>query len=99
MNKTQLVYKLKEIYQSVAPVRTKPLGAVGKKGTNFYSARPGWMRDTAFLLYSDTFVLSERLVGYIGYANVTSRKPGFIQKIDKEFRNEMIKKGGRIERI
>ena len=99
MNTTQLVYKLQEIYQRVAPVRTRPLGAVGKKGTNFYSARPGWMRDTAFLLYSDTFVLSEKLVGYIGYANKTSKKPNFIQNVDKEFRNEMIAKGGKIERI
>lgn len=99
MNKTQLVYQLQNIYQKVAPVRIKPLGAVGKKGTNFYSPRPGWMRDAGYLLYSDTFVLSERLVGYIGYANKTSKKPGFIQKIDSEFRNEMIRKGGKIERI
>jgi hypothetical protein len=99
MNKTELVYLLQKLHNKNAPVRSKPLGAVGKQGTNMYSPRPGWLRDSSWKLYSDTFMLDERLVGYIKYANVTSRKPNFIEKINIDFLNEMRRRGGKIERI
>lgn len=99
INKTELVYTLQRIFHQQAPVRTYPKGAVGKVGTPFYSPRPGWLRDTAFLLQSDALVLDEKLVGYITYANKTSRKKGYIQKIDREFLKEMINRGARVERI
>jgi hypothetical protein len=98
-NKTTLVYLLQQEFRKNAPVRTRPLGAIGDPSTPFYSARPGWLRDTGWYLTSDSFVLSERLVGYIGYANKRSKRPNFIEKTNNDFLATMRKRGAKIEQI
>lgn len=99
MNTTELLYTIQSIYVKNAPVRTKPTGAVGKVGTNMYSPRPGWLRDSSWRIQSDIFIVDERLVGYVKYANVTSRKPNFIEKTNQGFLNEMRRRGARIEQV
>ena len=99
MTTTELIYQLKAIYQKNAPVRSNPTGAIGKKGTNMYSPRPGNLRDNSFLFYTDAFVVDERLVGYVKYANKTSRKPQFLEKTNQDFLKEMRARGGKIEQV
>ena len=98
-SKTELVYVLQKVYTKNSPVRTRPLGAIGKEGTNMYSPRPGNLRDNSWYLMSDGFVVDERLVGYVKFANKRSRKPQFLEKTNQDFLKEMRARGGKIEQV
>ncbi len=80
-----------------APVRVPPpYGQVGKRGTNMVSYYPGYLQGNAFWPSPTGIVLNYNKVGYIGYANIFSHKPGFIEKSIEQLVGELIAAGGRI---
>lgn len=98
-----LTDKLYEISKSNAPVRQivdkegrpRPR-AVGKKGTNMYSPYPGNLKNNGIVRIKNGISYDYDKVGYIGYANIHSRKPQFIEKTVNDFCNFCVSLGGRI---
>ena len=100
---TMLSSKLLEIAKRNAPVRvvTDKKGrtrarATGKKGTNMYSPYPGNLKNNGIYAIQSGVVFDYNKVGYIGYANMRSSKPRFIQNTVNEFLNFCVSLGGRI---
>jgi hypothetical protein len=101
----QLVSKLYELTQKNAPVRVvkdkngRPtLRAIGKKGTNMYSPYPGNLKNNGIYIDKNSVVFDYNKVGYIGYANLRSKKPRFIEKSVEDFLQYCVSLGGRIEK-
>ena len=94
---------LYDIAQKNAPVRTmtdkkgrpRPR-ATGKKGTNMYSPYPGNLKNNGIYAVKNGVVFDYNKVGYIGYANIRSSEPQFIQNTVNEFLNQCVSLGGRI---
>ena len=98
-----LVNKLLRLAKKNAPVRVvsdkkgRPRQrAVGKKGTNMYSPYPGNLKNNGIYARGNAVVYDYNKVGYIGYANVRSKKPQFIEKTVDDFLNYCVSLGGRI---
>lgn len=98
-----LVNKLLRLAKKNAPVRLvsdkkgRPRKrAVGKKGTNMYSPYPGNLKNNGIYARGNAVVYDYNKVGYIGYANLRSHKPQFIEKTLDDFLNYCISLGGRI---
>lgn len=93
----ELQKELWALLEKNAPVRVPPpYGEVGKKGTNMVSYYPGYLQGNAFRPCPSGMTLLYDKVGYIGYANLYSRKPHFIEKSIEELIGELIAAGGRI---
>lgn len=99
-----LVSKLIQIAKENAPVRIvtarngRPLQrSVGKKGTNMYSPYPGNLKNNGIVGVANGVIFDYNKVGYIGYANLYSRKPQFIEKTVTDFCNFCVSLGGRIK--
>lgn len=95
--------KLLEIAKHNAPVRSitdkkgRPLPrSVGKKGTNMYSPYPGNLKNNGIYAVQNGIVFDYDKVGYIGYANVRSRKKQFIEKTVNDFCHFCEQLGGRM---
>lgn len=103
INAKMLTDKLYSISKVHAPVREindkngkpKPRG-VGKKGTNMYSPYPGNLKNNGIVRTENGVVFDYDKVGYIGYANLRSNKPKFIEKTVEDFCNYCVSLGGRI---
>ena len=100
---TMLSTKLLEIAKKNAPVRAitdkngRPRSrATGKKGTNMYSPYPGNLKNNGIYGIQNGIVFDYNKVGYIGYANIRSKNPMFIQKTVNEFLQYCVSLGGRI---
>lgn len=100
----RLAIKLLEIAKKNAPVRSlkdkkgRPKKrAVGKPGTNMYSPYPGNLKNNGIYGVSEGIVFDYNKVGYIGYANLTSKKPQFIEKTVSDFCNFCVSLGGRMK--
>lgn len=108
---TMLTTKLYELAQNNAPVRKivdkhgRPIvdkhgqpiiRAVGKKGTNMYSPYPGNLKNNGIHMIGSAVVFDYNKVGYIGYANLYSHSPRFIEKTLEDFLNYCVSLGGRI---
>jgi hypothetical protein len=98
-----LVNKLLRLAKKNAPVRVvsdkkgRPRKrAVGKKGTNMYSPYPRNLKNNGIYSRGNAVVYDYNKVGYIGYANLRSHKPQFIEKTLDDFLNYCISLGGRI---
>ena len=99
----KLTNKLYEIAQTNAPVREivdkkgrpRPR-AIGKKGTNMYSPYPGNLKNNGIYRDGNALVFDFNKVGYIGYANIRSKNPQFIEKTVNDFCNYCVSLGGRI---
>lgn len=103
VTKAMLVGKLQEFAKANAPVRIvvdkqgRPASrAVGKKGTNMYSPYPGNLKNNGIVLTDDGVKYDYTKVGYIGYANIRSKKPHFIEKTIDDFCAYCISLGGRV---
>lgn len=99
-----LTSKLLEIAKENAPVRVivdkkgRPLSrAVGKRGTNMYSPYPGNLKNNGIYQIKNGVVFDYNKVGYIGYANIYSKKPQYIEKTINDFCNYLVQLGGRIK--
>ena len=97
--------KLLEIAKANAPVRIvqdktgRPHSRVsGKKGTNMYSPYPGNLKNNGIVGLQNGVSFDFNKVGYIGYANLYSRKPRFIERTLQDFCNYCVSLGGRIKR-
>ena len=95
--------KLYEFAKARAPVRSvvdkkgRPRQrAVGKKGTNMYSPYPGNLKNNGIVRTGKGVKFDYDKVGYIGYANIRSHKPQFIENTVEDFCNFCISLGGRI---
>lgn len=95
ITKIQLKTILYERLQEYAPVRQGGR-AVGKRGTNMYSPYPGNLKNNGIYMTNRGVVLDYDRVGYIGYANIRSHKPGYIEKGINAFLGWCIAHGGRI---
>lgn len=95
ITKVMLMSKLYEILQKNAPVR-RGGGAVGKRGTNMYSPYPGNLKNNGIYQTAVGVRLDLNKVGYIGYANLYSKKPGYIEKSRDEFLQWLVSLGGKI---
>ena len=100
---TMLTTKLYKLAQNNAPVRKivdkhgRPIiRAVGKKGTNMYSPYPGNLKNNGIHMIGSAVVFDYNKVGYIGYANLYSHRPRFIEKTLEDFLNYCVSLGGRI---
>jgi len=89
-----LIWDLTYIAKNNAPVRTYPLGPVGKAGTRMYSPYPGNLKNNGIFaqIYSPE---SARLVfggpvGYACYANKTSSKPQYQEKTVSDFVDKLV---------
>ena len=98
-----LTEKLYDIAKERAPVREvndkhgRPsLRAVGKKGTNMYSPYPGNLKNNGIVRTENGVKFDYDKVGYIGYANIRSHKPQFIENTVDDFCNFCVSLGGRI---
>lgn len=98
-----LLDKLYEYSQERAPVRQvndkngRPLPrAVGKKDTNMYSPYPGNLKNNGIVRTENGVKFDYDKVGYIGYANIRSKKPKFIEKTINDFCDFCVSLGGRI---
>ena len=99
----RLVNELHKIAQKNAPVREvddkkgrpRPR-AVGKKGTNMYSPYPGNLKNNGIYRDGNALVFDYNKVGYIGYANIRSHNPHYIEKTVNDFCNYCVALGGRI---
>ena len=99
-----LTAKFLEIAKANAPVRIiadkkgRPAKRdVGKKGTNMYSPYPGNLKNNGiYRRGSNAVVFDYNKVGYIGYANLYSKKPRFIEKTVADFMQYCVSLGGRI---
>lgn len=95
--------KLLEFAKANAPVRLitdkkgRPLKrAAGKRGTNMYSPYPGNLKNNGIYRRGNAVVFDYNKVGYIGYANLRSHKPRYIEKTLNDFLNYCVALGGRI---
>ena len=70
--------------------------AVGKPGTNMYSPYPGNLKNNGIVDIGDGVRYDYNKVGYIGYANIRSKKPQFIEKTIEDFCAYCIALGGRV---
>lgn len=102
---TMLSSKLLEIAKKNAPVRLaynkkgRPMQrAVGKKGTNMYSPYPGNLKNNGIYAVDNGICFDYNKVGYIGYANIRSHSPQFIQRTVDDFLSFCVTLGGRIEK-
>ena len=100
-----LAEKLLEIAKANAPVRDivdkkgRPLSrAVGKPGTNMYSPYPGNLKNNGIYRINGGIRFDYDKVGYIGYANLRSRKKHYIEATINEFCNYCVSLGARIKR-
>jgi hypothetical protein len=99
-----LTNKLLEIAKKNAPVRLvadkkgRPRQrAVGNKGTNMYSPYPGNLKNNGiYRRGTNAIVYDYNKVGYIGYANLYSKKPRYIENTLNDFLNYCVSLGGRI---
>jgi isocitrate dehydrogenase kinase/phosphatase len=98
-----LTAKLLDFAKTNAPVRQvidkkgRPRQrGTGKKGTNMYSPYPGNLKNNGIYARGTAVVFDYNKVGYIGYANVRSHKPRFIQNTVNDFLNYCVGLGGRI---
>ena len=96
--------KLLEIAKENAPVRKikdkkgRPRSrAVGKRGTNMYSPYPGNLKDNGIVRIQNGIVFDYNKVGYIGYANIRSGSPKFIERTVGDFCQFCVALGGRIK--
>ena len=103
ITKEMLAEKLYQYAQATAPVRQivdkkgRPLSrAVGKKGTNMYSPYPGNLKNNGIERIADGVRYDYNKVGYIGYANILSKSPKFIERTIDGFCNYCISLGGRV---
>ena len=103
ITKQWLVSELQRIAKRNAPVRIvkdkngRPLSrAVGKKGTNMYSPYPGNLKNNGIVNINEGICYNYTKVGYIGYANLKSKKPHFIEKTIDDFCNYCVSLGGRV---
>lgn len=99
----KLASQLYTIAQANAPVRRivdkagRPLPrAVGKKGTNMYSPYPGNLKNNGIEPLANGIRYNYDKVGYIGYANMKSHSPQFIERTIDAFCGYCIALGGRI---
>lgn len=81
-------------FQDKAPVRSFG-GAVGKKGTNMYSPYPGNLKNNGIYQTNNGVRLDLNKVGYIGYANKTSKSPQYIERSIDGFIQYCITLGGK----
>lgn len=95
ITRTMLETKLYEILQGNSPVRQGG-GAVGKRGTNMYSPYPGNLKNNGIIQTNTGVRLDLNKVGYICYANLYSKKPGYIEKSRDEFLQWLVALGGKI---
>lgn len=100
----RLAIKLLQIAKKNAPVRSlndkkgRPKKrAVGKPGTNMYSPYPGNLKNNGIYGISEGIVFDYNKVGYIGYANLRSKKPQFIEKTVTDFCSFCVSLGGRMK--
>ena len=70
--------------------------SVGKPGTNMYSPYPGNLKNNGVVLIDGGIRYDYDKVGYIGYANIRSHKPKFIEKTVQDFLAYCISLGGRV---
>ena len=99
-----LTAKLLEFAKQNAPVRIikdknpkRPRKrAVGKIGTNMYSPYPGNLKNNGIYAQGNAVIFDFNKVGYIGYANIRSSKPRFIEKTVADFCAYCVSLGGRI---
>lgn len=71
--------------------------AVGKPGTNMYSPYPGNLKNNGVDTNNDWGIRYDYdKVGYIGYANIRSNKPKFIEKTVQDFCAYCVSLGGRV---
>ena len=98
-----LVEKMYDFAQTNAPVRVvvdkkgRPRSrATGKKGTNMYSPYPGNLKNNGIYRINNGIVFDYNKVGYIGYANLRSYSPRYIEKTVSDFCNFCVSLGGRI---
>lgn len=96
ITRVMLESKLYEIFQKNSPVRQGG-GPVGKRGTNMFSPYPGNLKNNGIYQTKNGLRLDYNKVGYIGYANITSRKKGYIEKSVNEFLQWLIALGGRMQ--
>ena len=103
VTKAMLVSKLQQFAKLNAPVRVvidkngRPASrAVGKKGTNMYSPYPGNLKNNGIVPLENGICYDYNKVGYIGYANIRSHKPQFIEKTIDDFCDFCVSLGGRI---
>lgn len=98
--------KLLDIARENAPVRviadkdpSRPRKRdTGKKGTNMYSPYPGNLKNNGIVGLSNGIVYDYNKVGYIGYADLRSHKPQFIEKTVDDFCAFCVSLGGRIKK-
>lgn len=95
ITKIQLQVELYTELQHEAPVRQGGR-AVGKRGTNMYSPYPGNLKNNGIYMTKRGVVLDYDKVGYIGYANIRSRKPGYIEKGVNRFLRWCVAHGGEV---
>jgi hypothetical protein len=95
--------KLLEIAKENAPVRIivdkegRPRKRdTGKKGTNMYSPYPGNLKNNGIYARGNSVIYDYNKVGYIGYANLYSKKPRYIEKTVEDFLTFCVSLGGRI---
>jgi hypothetical protein len=96
--------KLLDIAKKNAPVRSvaedkkgRPKQrAVGKRGTNMYSPYPGNLKNNGIYKRWNAVVFDYDKVGYIGYANLYSKRPKYIERTVNEFLNYCVSLGGKI---
>lgn len=108
ITRVMLESHLLEFLKANAPVRGEGIkgdklpryayGAVGKKGTNMYSPYPGNLKNNGIVQTKSGAKLDINRVGYIWYANKTSRKPNYIGKGVDDFLKWCQTLGARIER-
>lgn len=103
ITQNMLIEKLRHIAKENAPVRDiidkqgRPLPrAIGKKGTNMYSPYPGNLKNNGIVFIKDGICFDFDKVGYIGYANIRSRKKKFIERTVTDFCEFCVSLGGRI---
>ena len=70
--------------------------AVGKENTNMYSPYPGNLKNNGIVRTEKGVKYDYDKVGYIGYANIRSKKPQFIEKTIEDFCQFCVSLGGRI---
>jgi hypothetical protein len=70
--------------------------AVGKKDTNMYSPYPGNLKNNGIVRTENGVKFDYDKVGYIGYANIRSHKPQFIERTVEDFCTWCVGLGGRI---
>lgn len=72
--------------------------AVGKKGTNMYSPYPGNLKNNGIVGTENGVIFDYDKVGYIGYANIRSKSPQFIERTVDDFCTFCVGLGGRIKK-